>query len=387
MAPLTLKPRSRRRASAELEELVRGAIRRGELKPGDRLGSAKQLAKEWNSSYGTVRQTLETLAAKGLVERKPRAGTFVSGKPETAETNGGARDIIGLLVPDIRLPECCLIARHLQDAGHNAHFEVLVSSTDNDRSRYDQSIARHLKAGVGGLVLASPHHGLLSLQTLVEIEKSGVPVVNYGRVVDVVNWTTVQTDVFQAAYLPVRHLCELGCRRIAFLTYPAPDLYSTQMHYGLYRAILESGLTVDNVVEFPLPDEAYLNGWADTQALTQVLNKWLDENPKVDAICCMHEHIAATLLSVLAQRGVRVPDDLAITGSGAMPEFFGLAPGELTTVDTRIDAAAMQIVQVLQRGHDRNAERPPAVIAVQPRLVIGRSTVPGGRPEVPGQVG
>ena len=77
MAPVTLKPRNRRRASAELEELVRGAIRRGELKPGDRLGSAKQLAKQWNSSYGTVRQTLETLAAKGLVERKPRAGTFV----------------------------------------------------------------------------------------------------------------------------------------------------------------------------------------------------------------------------------------------------------------------------------------------------------------------
>jgi LacI family transcriptional regulator len=288
-------------------------------------------------------------------------------------------------VPDIRLPECCLIARHLQDAGHNAHFEVLVSSTDNERSRYDQSIARHLKAGVGGLVLASPHHGLLSLQTLVEIETSGVPVVNYGRAVDVVNWTTVQTDVFQAAYLPVRHLCDLGRRRIAFLSYPAPDLYSTQMHYGLYRGILESGFTVNNVVDFTLPDEAYLNGWADTQALVQILNKWLDENPKVDAICCMHEHIAATLLSVLAQRGVRVPDDVAVTGCGAMPEFFGLVPGELTTVDTRIDNAATEIVRVLQRGHDLSAERSPSVIAIQPQLVIGRSTVPGGRSVVPEQ--
>jgi DNA-binding LacI/PurR family transcriptional regulator len=93
----------------------------------------------------------------------------------------------------------------------------------------------------------------------------------------------------------------------------------------------------------------------------------------------MHEHIAATVLAVLTQRGVRVPDDVAVTGCGAMPEFFGLAPTELTTVDTHIDNAATEIVRVLQRGHDPGAEQPPSVIAIQPHLVIGRSTVPGGR--------
>jgi hypothetical protein len=191
MAVLARKPEQMGRTlSADVEDYIRGAIQRGDLKPGERLGSARQLAKQWKTSYGAVRQSLETLASKGIVVRRPRAGTFVSSDPVCHPSEGGSRNIIGLLIPDIRMPDCALITRHLQDAGHAAHLEVLVSSTDNERDRYDQSILRHLRAGVGGLVLVSPQHARISLETLVEIEKSGIPVVNYARAMDVVHWPT-----------------------------------------------------------------------------------------------------------------------------------------------------------------------------------------------------
>lgn len=374
MSILARNPQSRRRLSTELEELIRSAIQRGELKPGQKLGSARQLAKHWKTSYGAVRQSLETLAAKGIVERRPRAGTFVSSKTDVVSAGSDARNIIGLLIPDIRMPEYSLVTRHLQDAGHRAHFEILVSSTDNERERYDQSVLRHLQARVGGLVLVSPQQARISLETLLEIRKSGIPVVNYARTVSMVPWPTVQTNVFQAVYLPVKHLCELGRKRIAYLSYPTPDVHNPEMHYGLYRAIAEAGLTGSNVVEFTLPDDFYLNGVPDSQALAQILNEWLDQNPRVDAICCMHFHIAAMVLTLLRQRGVRVPQDVAVTGQSTMAEFFGIAPGELTTVDTRIDKAAEQMVQLLQQGPVNEAD-PPKVIAIQPELVIGRSTV------------
>ncbi len=383
MSILARRPQTGRRLSSELEELIRSAIQRGELKPGQRLGSAKQLAKHWQASYGAVRQSLETLAAKGLVERRPRAGTFVSSSAEPAPVKSGARDIIGLLVPDIRMPDYSLVTRHLQDAAHQAGFEMLVSSTDNERERYDQSVLRHLKAGVGGLILVAPQKARISLETLLELEKSGIPVVNYARTVDVVRWPTVQTDTFQAVYLPVRHLCQLGRKRIGFLSYPTPDLHGMQMHYGLYRAIAESGLTADNVVEFTLPDDIYLNGWLDGHAMGMILGKWLNENPKVDAICCTHFHIAAAMLTVLGQRGVRVPDDIAVTGSGRMAEYFGLAPDAVTTVDTRMDRAAAEMIHALQRGRDPQVEDQATVIAIQPDLVIGRSTVFNGETAAP----
>src|SRR5688572_2960884 len=229
MPILARKPQGDRRLSTELEELIRSAIQRGELKPGQRLGSARQLAKHWKASYGAVRQSLETLAAKGIVVRRPRAGTFVSSDPSASDVGGGRRNIIGLLVPDIRMPEYSLVTRHLQDAAHEARLELLVSSTDNERERYDQSVLRHIEAGVGGLVLVSPQQARISLETLLEIKKSGIPVVNYARTLDVAGWPSVLTDVFQAVYLPVKHLCELGRKRIGFLTYPSHDSLSPQM--------------------------------------------------------------------------------------------------------------------------------------------------------------
>jgi|GEM_PF-4975113 len=385
MSILAYKPEREGRLATELEAYIRSGIRRGELKPGQRLGSAKQLAKYWKTSYGAVRQSLETLAAKGLVERRARAGTFVTSDTDAVGGQTDARNIIGLLVPDIRIPEYALITRYLQDAGQNAGIDILVSSTDNDRERYDQSVMRHLKAGVGGLVLVSPQQGRISLQTLVEIENSGVPIVNYARTVDVVPWPTVQTDVYQAAYLPIKHLCDLGRQRIAFMSYPTADSYQTQMQYGLYRAVADAGLSSGNITQFSLPDNFYLSSYSDSQSLFQILDTWFEENKNVDAICCMHDHIAATMLKVLAQRGVRVPEDVAVSGHGTMPDFFGIAPGELTSVDTRIDLAAIEMVRLLQSGSVDSESNQPTVIAIKPELVIGRSTVKDSQPAPPAQ--
>src|SRR5947209_6933490 len=101
MPTFAAKPPGARRISTDLEELIRSAIERGELKPGQRLGSAKQLAKFWKTSYGAARQSLELLAAKGLVERRPRAGTFVSSTADSLGVPSDRRNIIGLLVPYI----------------------------------------------------------------------------------------------------------------------------------------------------------------------------------------------------------------------------------------------------------------------------------------------
>lgn len=376
MQILSRKPRPNVRLSTELEDLIREAISTGKLKPGQKLGSAKELAKQWKASYGAVRQSLETLAVKGLLERRARAGTFVSSDPQMTGVGKTARsNAIGLLVPDIRIPEFSMITRTVQDAANQAGLEVLVSSTDNERARYDQSILRHLQAGVGGLILTSPHQSKISLQVLLDIEKSGIPAVNYARTIDVVRWPTVQSDLFRVSYLAVRHLCELGRKRIAFFTYGSPEIHFSETHYGLYRAIAESGLSAGNVFEFTIPDYFYLNGWTDNQSLARTINEWLDHNLKIDAICCMHDHIAAVVLGVLQQRSVRVPEDVAVTGCGSLARMFGIPPGTLTTVDTHVDKAAAEMIRLLQLPvEEAKSDSQASVITIPPELVLGNST-------------
>ncbi|MFI2030876.1 GntR family transcriptional regulator [Streptomyces buecherae] len=59
-----------------------GALRRriaeGELAPGDRVPSTRQLAREWGVALATATKALTTLRLEGLVVARPRAGTVVA---------------------------------------------------------------------------------------------------------------------------------------------------------------------------------------------------------------------------------------------------------------------------------------------------------------------
>jgi GntR family transcriptional regulator len=68
---------------AQIEDALAARIARGELQVGDRLPAERELAEQLTVSRGTIRQALDALAARGLVERGVGRGTFVAaGKVE-----------------------------------------------------------------------------------------------------------------------------------------------------------------------------------------------------------------------------------------------------------------------------------------------------------------
>jgi GntR family transcriptional regulator/MocR family aminotransferase len=67
-----------------LHERLLAAIRSGELPPGARLPSARQLAAEWGLARGAVDEALDQLQAEGLVQRRVGRGSFVAAGPRRA---------------------------------------------------------------------------------------------------------------------------------------------------------------------------------------------------------------------------------------------------------------------------------------------------------------
>ncbi|GIG89554.1 TetR/AcrR family transcriptional regulator C-terminal domain-containing protein [Plantactinospora endophytica] len=62
---------------------IRRRIADGELQPGDRVPSTRQLASEWNVAIATATRALTTLSQQGVVRAQPRVGTVVAA-PEPA---------------------------------------------------------------------------------------------------------------------------------------------------------------------------------------------------------------------------------------------------------------------------------------------------------------
>ena|GEM_PF-1595417 len=78
----------------QIERYYSQEIRSGRIAAGTKLPSNQELAKTWKTSSSTVQRALLNIVALGLVDRKPRRGTFVKGKQQRA--------MVGLLVgPDL----------------------------------------------------------------------------------------------------------------------------------------------------------------------------------------------------------------------------------------------------------------------------------------------
>src|SRR5215510_13311106 len=67
------------RPSARIAREIRRRITSGELRPGDRIPSARQITREWGVAIATATKVLATLRQEGLVEARPGVGTVVLG--------------------------------------------------------------------------------------------------------------------------------------------------------------------------------------------------------------------------------------------------------------------------------------------------------------------
>jgi GntR family transcriptional regulator, rspAB operon transcriptional repressor len=74
---LSLKPLARRRATDEVYDVMRRSILTNRFKPGQRL-PIDEIAKQLGVSLTPVRHAIQQLATEGLIEIRPRSGTFVA---------------------------------------------------------------------------------------------------------------------------------------------------------------------------------------------------------------------------------------------------------------------------------------------------------------------
>lgn len=74
---MELKPIKTRKIYEEIVEQIRDLVARGELKPGDRLPSERDLVERLKVSRASIREALSALEMMGLLEVRSGEGTYV----------------------------------------------------------------------------------------------------------------------------------------------------------------------------------------------------------------------------------------------------------------------------------------------------------------------
>jgi LacI family transcriptional regulator len=156
--------------------------------------------------------------------------------------SGQPTQIIGLLVDDLANPFYASLTRAVEDAARRRHYVVLIGSSQDSLQREREVVAAFCARQVDGLLLvpvAGSHRFLVSQMA------QGTKVVCVDRPGPGLDVDRVLVDNRRAASGAIRHLLDLGHRRIAFLG-DREDVWTISERYvGFCDAFAELGLEPD----------------------------------------------------------------------------------------------------------------------------------------------
>ncbi|UOQ90731.1 LacI family transcriptional regulator [Agromyces endophyticus] len=235
-------------------------------------------------------------------------------------------------------------------------LNLLVASSDpRHKTR------TYLESGVvDGALVISHHTGDEIL-----LADSSVPLVFGGRPVDglVAGATYVDVDNEAAAAVGTQHLIDLGRRRIGTITGPLDMRAGVDRRDGYRSAVTAAGL----------PDDLVESGDFTAEGAAAATRRLLDRvgDDGVDALFVASDLMASGALAVLAERGLHVPDDVAVVGFDDSPVATRL-PVALTTVAQPSEEQGRTMAELLIRLISGDDDVPKQTI-LPTRLVVRES--------------
>jgi len=283
--------------------------------------------------------------------------------------NVGARNLrrgrtgfIGLMVPELSVPYFAELTALVITAAQRHDWNVLIEQTQGTREREQSSLASlgpHLIDGA----IVSPE--ALEADDLRQLGP-GVPLVMLGEHAVDFPIDRVAIDNVRAAREAVGHLAAMGRRRIAAIG-ANPHRGTAALRLAGYRAALaDAGLPEDNTLVAPALNYHRRDG-------AQAMAALLDGPAPPDAVFCFNDLLAIGALRAAAERGVRVPADLAVVGFDGTEESAYSLPS-LTTVAPDKSAIAARAVELIHRRVSGAGLEPPEDVQTPFALLVREST-------------
>jgi LacI family transcriptional regulator len=197
--------------------------------------------------------------------------------------------------------------------------------------------------------------------------KDGGPLVLIGRHPYFDNFAWVDVENRAGAHEAVMHLIRRGHRRIGLINGQLQMEAALARRDGYKQALLEEGIAID--------PELMVEGFYSQTAAYQAMQRLLDLPHPPSAVFASSDTMAIGALEAIRNRGLRVPQHIAVIGYDDLPLAAHATP-PLTSVHQPVDemsahAVRLVIEQIRGEGTSRSVQ-------LVPRLVVRESSGGGG---------
>ena len=281
----------------------------------------KDIAKELGYSKSTVSKALNDsheISEETRLKIKAFAD-FYKYKPNSLALKLRNRKtmVIGVVIPEIVHHFFSRVISGIEKIVNEKGYNVMICLSNESYDKEVLNINMLADGSVDGLLVSIAKETLerKSFDHFRELMNDDIPLVLFDRISDELKCDKVIVDDVGGGYKATKHLIDLGCKKIALLTTPDHVNVGEQRKLGYIKALEENNIIVDN---------DYILKINEKFDISEQIRNLLNHPAKMpDGIFAVNEIYAATAMKISREKGLNIPDDIAVIGftDGLISEF------------------------------------------------------------------
>ena len=281
---------------------------------------------------------------------------------------------IGVLAYDMSDPFCIPVVRGIEETLQASQYFSLQVNAQTQRMLFDRYLRMLLERRAEGvIVIASWVFEETNL--LADIEKNHVPIVIVGRDLTARRITSVLVDNHAGGMLALRHLLDLGHRRIAAIRGPDEMFDSEPRWAGIQEAASAAGLHLDPRLVFQLPNQ--VDPRSGFEGGLHFARQMLASGCPFTAVLAFDDLTALGVVRGLSEAGLSVPRDCSILGFDDILPAAVATPGITTIHQPLHEMGVLAAQRMIEALDHRTARGPkPCLHQLAPELVVRTSSAP-----------
>ncbi|WP_142830435.1 LacI family DNA-binding transcriptional regulator [Planococcus soli] len=288
------------------------------------MANIQQVAKHAGVSVATVSRVL---TGKNIVTAKTKqkveeAIQYLNYEPSMLGRNlrNSESRIVLILIPTISNPFYFEIIKGIENMALSQNYSILLCETDSKPEKEEIYFDLLRKKMADGIISMDPAVNVETLKELAE-NYAIIQCSEYGGGIGI-PYVTIDSE--EASYRAVKHLIQIGHRKIALMNSDEKFLYARERRMGYERALQEHDIPLD-------PDYILYTQELGFEEGQLAMKKILKLEDRPTAVFAVSDLLAIGALKEINAAGLHVPNDIAVVGFDKI-DFSNMTNPALTTV-------------------------------------------------------
>ncbi|MFU2315327.1 ribose operon transcriptional repressor RbsR [Rahnella sp. PCH160] len=268
---------------------------------------------------------------------------------------------LGMLLTASSNPFYSEVVRGVERSCYERGYSLILCNTDGDAERMNRSLETLLQKRVDGLLIMCTENHRPSKDAISRYPSLPIVMMDWSPFEGSID--VIQDNALLGGEMATDHLIRHGYSRIACITGPLDKTTAQERLNGYRKAMKKAGLEI--LPGYEVSSDFEFGG--GLVAMEQLL--MLPVPPH--AVFASNDAMAVGVYQALYQRGIRVPDDVAVVGYDDIQLAQYMMP-PLTTIHQPKDSLGeLAVDALLHRLQDPESE--PQVLVLTPELVVRQS--------------